>query len=392
MQMATLEKQAMAILFADAHGYSKLTAEELNAYLTEALPRIALVLKKHNHFQANSWGDGIVAFFKSASDAGRCALEIRDLFNNERWSALQLPSDLKVRIALHFGTIFVGKDPIQGRRGFVGSNINLAARIEPVATDFSVYATDTFVQILKGESDDKIKYDYYGIRELAKNWGPQKLYRLRWESDTPAEYRAILTPPKDTPIEPVEWLIFREQLRNPIFGLSWASIGQRCKKELLIIGWSCRGIHLGKTRDTFLNLAKAGRKVSFLIFDPTILQRPGINLGPVCNVEPDYVHSDVVKALDDIAQLFRMAGEWKKNLELRLTSWLIAWSAVAIDRESPDGLLQIESYHYMNPHGLVEHLDKRPELVLARESIFYEGFYRSIDAIWESSKPHNPLN
>jgi class 3 adenylate cyclase len=389
--MTTLRKEPMAILFADAHGYSKLTAEELNAYLTHVLPRIAAILKKHKRFQANSWGDGIVSFFKSASDAARCALEIRDLFNNESWSSLHLPSDLRVRIALHFGTIFVGSDPIQERRGFVGSNINLAARIEPVATDFSVYATDTFVQILKGESDQKVKYDYYGVKELAKNWGPQKLYRLRWESNPQAEYRAILTPPKDSPIEPVEWLIFREQLRNPVFGLSWAAVEQRCKRDLLIIGWSCRGIHLGKSRDTFLNLAKAGREVSFLIFDPSILRSSSINLGPVCNVEPDYVHSDVVKAIDDIAQLFTMAGKWKKNLTLRLTSWLIAWSAVAIDRASPDGLLQIENYHYMNPYGLPEHLDKRPELVLATESVFYEGFRRSVDAIWASAKPHNPL-
>jgi class 3 adenylate cyclase len=384
---AELQKKYMAILFADTHGYSSLTVAQLNTFLVNVLPLLGEVLDKYKPDDQNSWGDGIVAFFSDAKAAVRCALDIRDLFRNSNWTDLQLPNELKIRVALHFGPIFLGADPIRKRDGFVGTQINLAARIEPIVPEESVFATNTFFEILRRDEDPKIQFEALGMVELAKGWGAEPLFHVSRKSEGLGGYK-IQTPAVSAVANrrPVERLTTRDQLREPAIGLSWSSVEQRCRTDLLVAGWSCRGVHLGTTRDTFLHLARSGRKVQFLIYDPTVLEKSTLKLGPVCNVGPGFVHSDVRKGLDDVSQLIEMAGGGSENIEVRLTDWFIAWSAVAVDRSSSDGILQIELYHYLNPYKVLNHLDKRVELILDPRSEFYEGFRGSLDTMWDNAE------
>ena len=81
--MSELRSETIAVLFADARGYSKLTPFELKAFLASVLPSIAEHLDSSEAFSQNSWGDGVVAFFRSARLAARCALKIREEFASE---------------------------------------------------------------------------------------------------------------------------------------------------------------------------------------------------------------------------------------------------------------------------------------------------------------------
>ena len=174
------ERETLSILFLDVKGYSKLGEEEqFGIFFDTVLPRMADIINKYDHVYANSWGDAIVAAFKSPIAAARAALDLRDLFLDTNWSGLGLIQDLAGRIGLHAGSVFIGDDPVQGRRGLAGHNVNLAARIEPVTLPNEVWASETFVSLLRDEKDKKVVADDLGDKSLAKQWGSRKLYRIR---------------------------------------------------------------------------------------------------------------------------------------------------------------------------------------------------------------------
>jgi hypothetical protein len=65
----------------------------------------------------------------------------------------------------------------------------------------------------------------------------------------------------------------------------------------------------------------------------------------------------------------------------------MSWSGIAIDPDQRDGLLQVEFYHYLNPYGpKVDHLAQRPNLILRKESSFFIGFWKSLDAMWRAAR------
>src|SRR5205085_83817 len=121
-------------------------------------------------------------------------------------------------------------------------------------------------------------------------------------------------------------------------------------------------------------LASSGRKVRFLMYDPRVASKScTLNLDPVCNVGPEFIGHDFRKGVQDVEHLIKQAGAHAANIEVRLTNWFLAWSAVAVDRSTEQGLLQIELYHYSNPYKVDQHLDRRVELLLEPSSRFYSG-------------------
>lgn len=188
--MTDLRRQAPSILFADARGYSDLTEHQLRQFLTYVLPAFAGALESHSSWGRNSWGDAVVAFFDTPSDAARCALTIRDTLLRGNWSELGLPDDLAVRVGLHTAPIFFGHDPVRQTQGVVGSQLNLAARIEPIVPANHVYATRTFVELLRTQADPKLAWDRLGRLELAKGWGSEELYNIRWRDENPVEVQS----------------------------------------------------------------------------------------------------------------------------------------------------------------------------------------------------------
>lgn len=176
----TVTKRVVAVLFADVAGYSKLSEPQLRRFFLRLLPDLADCVSRHTPLMRNSWGDAIVAAFDDAAAAARAALAVRELFQNANWTALEVPP-LRIRISLHSGPLYFGPDPFTGRDGIVGTQVNLAARIEPITIPNHVWATDNFISILdQSEGKDGIAWDPLGERPLAKEWGAKTLYRVRW--------------------------------------------------------------------------------------------------------------------------------------------------------------------------------------------------------------------
>src|SRR5262245_55577263 len=131
MTEARVERRLAAILAADVAGYSRLmgideegTLTALKAHRRELIdPKIA----EHRGRIVKTTGDGALVEFASAVDAVRCALDV------QRGAAARnanIPDDRRIefRIGINVGDI------INDEGDIYGDGVNIAARIEPLAS------------------------------------------------------------------------------------------------------------------------------------------------------------------------------------------------------------------------------------------------------------------
>ena len=181
--------QTYSILFSDITRFSTLNPCQQKKYLKYVLPEIYDVLYKKKDTSlvgTNMWGDGLVAYFTSKSSALECALQLRDLFRNTNWAKLGLP-DLEIRVALHEGEVFVGYNPVRNAPEIIGTEINRAARIEPVVTANHVFASVDFKNSYDRNiyNDNSIEFVSLGKFNLPKDFGQEELFVvLRREYET----------------------------------------------------------------------------------------------------------------------------------------------------------------------------------------------------------------
>jgi class 3 adenylate cyclase len=178
------------MLFADVVGYSRLQEEHTPSFVHKFLTHIAVGLKRLKRPPPfiNTWGDAIFAVMDGATPMAECALQLKDLVSRLDLESQGLPPELTMRIALHAGPVYEGRDPITGRRNYYGFHVNKAARLEPVTVPGRVYASEQFAAMLTAEqaavhkSDlTKSRYacEYVGIIKLPKASGAHTVYHLR---------------------------------------------------------------------------------------------------------------------------------------------------------------------------------------------------------------------
>ena len=174
------------IIFSDLKGYSKLSEKETEIFFNKVNSELAKRIQKYFDRAEvfNTWGDAVVAVFTEGEDAVDLVLEYRDFFNAYDFESAGMRS-LLPRIGGHYGEFFVYKDEVLGRANMYGSNINTAARIEPVTRTGEIYVTREFKDAIENLKKPltEVKFDELGIVELAKNFGEKELYRLYREGE-----------------------------------------------------------------------------------------------------------------------------------------------------------------------------------------------------------------
>jgi adenylate cyclase len=123
-------------------------------------------------------GDGLYMVFGSVSDAGNYALELNRLVTGTDWSARGLPGGLNIRIALHCGPVYVGRNPVTGFALYTGPHTSRTARIEPITPPGQVYASSAFAAVAAAIGIDSFALQYVGRMQLAKGYGPLGLYHV----------------------------------------------------------------------------------------------------------------------------------------------------------------------------------------------------------------------
>lgn len=169
-----------AIMFADFSGFSKLNEQVLPGFLNFVMGTIAGILAKHSDtvLCRNSWGDAIYCVIESPFEAARIAIEIQSALEPALLQEAGLPPDGGMRISLHCGPIYEDFDPVQQAPTYYGTEVTLAARIEPRVPVGSIYTTQQFAALIDTQFDRLFEFEYVGTMHLAKNYGTRILYRL----------------------------------------------------------------------------------------------------------------------------------------------------------------------------------------------------------------------
>jgi hypothetical protein len=168
-----------SILFADFAGFSRLEEDRLSQFLEVVMGRIAAVLDRHADavLTRNSWGDAVFAIITSPGQAAEIALQIQSELSPQLLQEIGLPVEDGMRISLHHGPIFEHFDAVQSARTFYGTEVTVAARIEPRVPVGAIYTTQPFAAMIESDQND-LNFEYVGKMDLAKNYGVRVLYRL----------------------------------------------------------------------------------------------------------------------------------------------------------------------------------------------------------------------
>jgi adenylate cyclase len=165
-----------AVLFADFAGFSRLSEAALPLFWTRVMGHIGEVVRRHAAVveASNTWGDALFAVIDGAHAAATIALEIVD-----RLRSAEIGDGAGgMRIGVHYGPMYVDTDPVTARRTFYGTEVTLAARIEPRVPPGQVYLTEAMAAALAMHPGDALVCRYVGRIDLAKDYGILSAYRL----------------------------------------------------------------------------------------------------------------------------------------------------------------------------------------------------------------------
>lgn len=173
--------QIVAMLFADARGFSALEEHQIPIFVEAFLGGVARVLDADGlrPVLRNTWGDGLYCVFEDVARAGAAALALAGAVAASDWAAHGLPADLALRIALHAGPAYACEDPVTGRPTFLGAHVSRAARIEPVTPPGQVYASRAFAALARADRATGFRCEYVGQMTLAKGAGTLPIYVVR---------------------------------------------------------------------------------------------------------------------------------------------------------------------------------------------------------------------
>jgi class 3 adenylate cyclase/TolB-like protein len=132
--------QLAAIMFTDIQGYTALMQQdedEALVFRNRHREVFNAVTKKFNGRILQYFGDGTLSTFNSAIDAVKCGIEMQQAFRVE--------PRIPVRIGIHTGDIIISED------GIIGDGVNVAARIESLATVQSVFISEKVYDEIKNQ-------------------------------------------------------------------------------------------------------------------------------------------------------------------------------------------------------------------------------------------------
>jgi class 3 adenylate cyclase len=179
-QPAGFSHEIRALLFADAVGYSGLSEDQTPHFINQFLGAVAdlnaRTAQRPEHVETT--GDGLYMVFGSVRDAGYYALQLNKLVTGTDWAARGLPGGLSIRIALHCGPVYCGRNPVTASPLYTGPHTSRTARIEPVTPPGQVYASSAFAAVAAAIGVDDLAMQYIGRIPLAKGYGLLGLYHV----------------------------------------------------------------------------------------------------------------------------------------------------------------------------------------------------------------------
>jgi adenylate cyclase len=168
-----IERRLAAILSADVHGYSRMMAED-EAETVRAVKQCREIIdahvREHRGRIVDAPGDNVLAEFASAVEAVQCAVEIqRELA--DRSGALEPARRMEFRIGIHVGDVILEDGKIYG------DGVNIAARLEALATPGGICISSAVHEQIRGKLD--IDCEDIGEQQLKNIPRPVRVLRVR---------------------------------------------------------------------------------------------------------------------------------------------------------------------------------------------------------------------
>ncbi len=157
--------QLVAIMFTDIEGYTALMQKDEEKAITFRKRHrdvFESITNKFNGKILQYFGDGTLSTFHSAIEAVRCGIELQLAFREE--------PRIPVRIGIHSGDILFSED------GIVGDGVNVASRIESIASAQSVFISEKVYDEIKNQSG--IQTTSMGLFELKNVDKPMEVFAI----------------------------------------------------------------------------------------------------------------------------------------------------------------------------------------------------------------------
>lgn len=146
-------RKLAAIMFTDMVGYSAL-AQKNESLAIEMLEEHRVVLRslfpKYGGREIDTTGDAFFVEFSSALEAVRCAVEIQRSIYARNKTVLE-EKQINIRIGVHLGDVVV-----RGA-GILGDGVNIAARIEPLATPGGICVSEDVARQIHNKFDFQLR-------------------------------------------------------------------------------------------------------------------------------------------------------------------------------------------------------------------------------------------
>ena len=169
------KRKLTAILSADAVGYSRLMREDEAATVRDiAAHRVLIteIIEQHHGRVIDSPGDNLLAEFASVVDAVTGAIKIQDAIK-KRNTNIPIDRRMEFRIGINLG------DVIEEEERIYGDGVNIAARVEGLATAGGISISGTVYEHIKEKLS--LGYDYLGEQDVKNISEPVRVYRLLTE-------------------------------------------------------------------------------------------------------------------------------------------------------------------------------------------------------------------
>lgn len=390
-----IKRRLMGIAIADIVGFGTLTEGEVGLFSVTLLSDCMRSAKRHNAAYCNTWGDAVIAFFESIGDALEYSLEVRDLFRNTEWGSAPdntYSHPLAVRIALHMADVFVAaQSSVPGGKIF-GTQVSLAARIEPITTPNEVFASEVAVASLKAQGRTTVVFKDLGRMTLPKEDREERVFWVRRTHEstraTPGlgiSRRTQVLPTTDaalvhiahrtTPLRSIRVAVLNGAVSLP--GLLEACrlrLGRKCQVQVLAYDVDCSRLsphrfadgtereYLERLHKQVLNAKGAAKKAAEYILHAS-------ELGAWSN-EPQ---EDQVNRLKEMLSNYHQAVG-RQGLRLK---------ALKTPRASVGRCWILDDMAYFTPHFQPHAM--APVLAAPAGSEFYEGVRKHFDYVWDDA-------
>lgn len=158
------ERRQVTVIFADVSGFTALSEtldpEEVASFMNECLKELAEAVYQYEGMVDSFIGDCVMAVFGApiameddAERALRAALSMRERLEpfNRRWTD-KLKEPLALHIGINSGTVIAGSmgNDLRMRYAVVGDTVNVASRLEGVATRGQIFVSQSTYRLAAG--------------------------------------------------------------------------------------------------------------------------------------------------------------------------------------------------------------------------------------------------